>query len=144
MLFGAKFHAQLDILGSVAHQAQTLACFVTKIDVIVGVGVQGCCNPEPIANLVEVGFDRRRRRNAARKGGLQHRARAYDVTVDRLRDATHGLQQQMFRHGRHRTAACRVRQDAERDRKCNDEHHVGDDQYQTQGQGLEKSDWHGE
>ena len=32
----------------------------------------------------------------------------------------------------------------ERDRKRNDEHHVGDDQYQTQGQGLEKSDGHDE
>ena len=133
---GLELHAQLDLVVGAAEQAQALAGFVTVIDVVVGVGVDGGRHPEAVAQFVEVVFDVLRRRHAFRKGRLEYGTGADDVAVDGLRDSPHHLEQQLRRDRRHCVAARAVREHAERQRQTHDEDDVGDDEHEPQGQLL--------
>ena len=140
---GLQLHAQFHLFGRSAHQPQALTRLVAVVHIVVGVGVQRRCDPEAVTDLVKIGLERRRGGYATGKRGFEHRPRAHDVAVDGLRDTADCLHQQMSRHCRDCIAARRIGQHADRDRERGDEYHVGDNQHQTQGGGLEKSEGHG-
>ena len=117
VFLGVELDPQFAFLHRGPVKPDGLAEAVTVIDVVVGILVQRGGDPEARTQVGHIVGDRGGRRHAVGKGRFEDRARAHDMTVDRLTDAGHDFLQMMFGYGLDGAAAGEIgeRPDDERE-----------------------------